>query len=185
MNFWQRWSRRGKWERELSEELRDHFEKQVAANIAAGIPADEARRQATLKFGAVEGVKEDCREQRSGFWLDTLFADLRYALRMLRKNPSFAAVAILTLALGIGANTAIFSVLNGVILKPLPYPHADRLALIWTELASAGQKRVPTSGPDMIDLARRSRLFESVGGIWVGSSALTGTGEPEQSSSVS
>jgi hypothetical protein len=130
-------------------------------------------------------VKEDCREQRSGFWLDTLFADLRYALRMLRKNPSFAAVAILTLALGIGANTAIFSVLNGVILKPLPYPHADRLALIWTELASAGQKRVPTSGPDMIDLARRSRLFESVGGIWVGSSALTGTGEPEQSSSVS
>jgi putative ABC transport system permease protein len=67
-----------------------------------------------------------------------------------------------------------------VILKPLPYPRADRLALIWTELASAGQKRVPTSGPDMIDLARRSRFFESVGGIWVGSSALTGTGEPEQ-----
>jgi predicted permease len=171
---------RENWERDVREELRDHFEKQVAANIAAGIPADEARRQATLKFGAVEGVKEDCREQRSGFWLDTLLADLCYALRMLRKNPSFAAVAILTLALGIGANTAIFSVLNGVILKPLPYPRADRLALIWTELASAGQKRVPTSGPDMIDLARRSRSFESVGGIWVGSSALTGTGEPEQ-----
>ncbi|MGH9745225.1 MAG: ADOP family duplicated permease [Candidatus Acidiferrales bacterium] len=173
-------SRHENWERDLREELRHHFEKQVAANVAAGLSAEEARRQATLQFGAVEGVKEDCREQRSGFWFEAVVADVRYALRMLRKNPGFAIIAILTLALGIGANTAIFSVLNGVILKPLPYAQPDRLALIWTELASAGQKRAPSSGPDMIDIARRSRLLQDVGGIWVGSSALTGTGEPEQ-----
>jgi putative ABC transport system permease protein len=174
------WFSRRKWEQDASDELRFHIEQQTAANIAAGMASGEARRQAALQFGAVEGVKEDCREQRSGFWFEALMADVRYALRMLRKSPGFAASAILTLALGIGANTAIFSVLNSVILKPLPYPHADRLALIWTELASAGQKRVPSSGPDMMDLKRRSSLFQDVGGIWVGSSGLTGEGEPEQ-----
>ncbi|HTP44351.1 MAG TPA: ABC transporter permease [Candidatus Acidoferrum sp.] len=168
------------WERELREELCHHFEKQVEALIAEGMAPEEARRQAKLQFGAVEGVKQDCREQRRGFWLDALLADLRYALRMLRKSPAFAAIAILTLALGIGANTAIFSVLNGVILKPLPYAQPDRLALIWTDLKSAGQTRAPSSGPDMIDLQRRSRLFEGVEGIWVGSSAITSVGEPEQ-----
>ena len=174
------WRSRKKWEQNANEELRFHIEQQTAANIAAGMSPEEARRQAALQFGALESVKEDCREQRGGFWFELLVADLRYALRMLRKSPGFAAIAILTLALGIGANTAIFSVLDGVVLKSLPYPHADRLALIWTELTSAGQTRVPSSGPDMVDLARRSRLFESIGGIWVGSSALTGTGEPEQ-----
>src|SRR4029077_12921318 len=168
------------WERDMREELHHHFEKQVAANVAAGMSPEAARRQAKLQFGAVEGVKEDCREQRRGFWLEALWSDVRYALRMLRKNPGFAIIAILTLALGIGANTSIFSVLNGVILKPLPYAQPDRLALIWTELSIAGQKRAPSSGPDMIDIARRSRLLQDVGGIWVGSSALTGTGEPEQ-----
>jgi predicted permease len=171
---------RKRWEQDASEELRFHIEQQIASNIAAGMTREEARRQATLQFGAVEGVKEDCREQRRGFWLETLWADVRYALRMLRKNPGFAAIAMLTLALGIGANTAIFSVLDGVILKPLPYPQADRLTLIWTDLKDAGQMRVPFSGPDLMDVKRRARLFQDVGGTWVGSAALTGTGEPEQ-----
>jgi predicted permease len=174
------WFSRNRWEQETSEELRFHIDRQTAANIAAGMSAPEARRQAMLQFGAVEGVKENCREQRRGFWLETLWADVRYGIRMLRKNPGFAAIAILTLALGIGANTAIFSVLDAVILKPLPYPQADRLALIWTELRDAGQTRVPFSGPDMMDVKRRSRLFQDVAGTWVGSAALTGTGEPEQ-----
>src|ERR1700740_764564 len=162
------WLSRKKWEQDANEELRFHIEQQTAANIAAGMSPEEARRQAVLQFGAVEGVKEDCREQRSGLWLDTLFADARYALRMLRKNPGFAAIAILTLALGIGANTAIFSVLNGVILKPLPSAQPDRLVLIWSELKLAGQSRVPSSGPDLADLKSRSGLLQSVGGIWVG-----------------
>jgi putative ABC transport system permease protein len=179
MNFrW--WNARRKWEQAASEELRFHIEQQTAANLAAGMAPDEARRQAVLQLGAVEGVKESCREQRRGFWLETLAADLRYALRMLRKNPGFTCVVVLTLALGIGANTAIFSVLDAVILKPLPYPQADRVALLWTDLKSAGQTRAPFSAPDMFDIERRSRLIQSVGGIWVGSAALTGTGEPEQ-----
>jgi predicted permease len=168
------------WERDLRDELDHHFEKQVEALIQGGVAPEEARRQAALQFGATEGVKEDCRAQRRGFWLDTLLADVRFALRMLRKNPGFTAIAILTLALGIGANTAIFSVLDGVILKPLSYSQPDRLALVWSELKPAGQSRVPSSAPDLADLKNRSRLLQRLGGIWVGSAALMGTGEPEQ-----
>ena len=180
MKFWRRPFSRKSWEVDMSEELRFHVEQQTAANLAAGMTPQEARRQAVLQFGAVEGVKDGCREQRRGFWLETLRADARYALRMLRKNPGFSAVAILTLALGIGANTAIFSVLDAVVLKPLPYSQADRLSLIWTDLKIAGQTRAPFSGPDMIDMSKRSRLLQDVGAIWVGNAALTGTGEPEQ-----
>ena len=81
------WLSRKKWEQELDDELRFHIERQTAENIAAGIAPEEARRQAVLQLGAAEGVKEDCREQRRGFWLETLWADIRYGLRMLRKDP--------------------------------------------------------------------------------------------------
>src|SRR5215469_10055662 len=180
MRSWRRRLSRKTWERELDDEMRDHIERQIAANIANGMPLAEARRQATLRFGAVEGAKEDCREQRRGFWFETLWTDTRYGVRVLRKNPGFSAVAILTLALGIGADTAIFSVLNAVVLHPLPYPHADHLALIWTDLRTAGQSRAPFSGPDMMDMKHGSHLLSEVGGIWAGTAALTGVGEPEQ-----
>jgi putative ABC transport system permease protein len=178
MTFWRRWSGRSKWERELSEELRDHFEKQVAANVAGGIPADEARRQATLKFGAVEGVKEDCREQRSGFWLETLLADLRYALRMFRKNPGFAAIAILTLALGIGANTAIFSVVEGVMLAPLPYFQPDRLVMVW-QYNRTLKHVISVSYPDFLDWQRDARSFQQMAAFGWQDRDLTGPGTPE------
>src|ERR1700751_3802432 len=168
---------RENWERDMREELRDHIEKQVAANVAAGIPADEARRQATLKFGAVEGVKEDCREQRSGFWLDALLADLRYALRMFRKNPGFAAIAILTLALGIGANTAIFSVVEGVILAPLPYFQPDRLVMVWEN--NPRFPRVFVSYPNFLDWQHSARSFRQMAAFMEQGVDLTGPGAPE------
>jgi predicted permease len=180
MNFWRRQNPGDQWEENLNEELRFHLEKQMALYISAGRSAQEARRLALLEFGGIESVKEECREHRKTFLLETLGGDLRYGLRMLRMNPGFTAIAVLTLALGIGANTAIFSLLDAVVLKPLPYPQANRLALIWTEMRSAGQSRAPSSGPDLMDIRHRAKLLQEAGGIWVGSAALTGTGEPEQ-----
>jgi len=125
---YRRWFRRKtQFEQEMTEELRDHLERQTGANIAAGMTPAEARRQARLQLGAVEAVKENCREQRRGFWLETLAADVRYALRTLRKNPGFTAVAILILALGIGGTTSVFSVVDRILFRSLPYPHDERL----------------------------------------------------------
>ena len=180
MSFWRRQHAANRWEENLNDELRFHLEKQTALYVSAGMSAEDARRKALLEFGGLESVKEDCREHRRTFWLATLWTDLHYGLRMLRMNSGFAAIAILTLALGIGANTAIFSVLDAVVLKPLPYPQANRLVLIWTDMKNAGQTRVPSSGPDLVDIRHRSRLLQDVGGIWVGSAAVTGNGEPEQ-----
>jgi putative ABC transport system permease protein len=115
------------WEQELNDELRFHLEKQIAWKISAGIPPDEARRQAVLEFGGVEAVKEDCRGQRRGFWLETLWGDVRYGLRMLGNNPAFAIVTILTLAAGIGVTSAVFSFVDRNLFRSLPYPNDDRL----------------------------------------------------------
>ncbi len=115
------------WEQDLNDELRFHMEKQITLKISAGIPPEEARRQAVLEFGGVEAVKEDCREQRRGFWLETLWGDVRYGLRMLRKSPAFAVIAILTLAAGIGVTSAVFSFVDRNLFRSLPYPHDDRL----------------------------------------------------------
>jgi putative ABC transport system permease protein len=103
---------------------------------------------------------------------------VHFATRMLRSSPGFTAVAVLTLALGIGANTAIFSVVNAVLLRPLPYPNAKRLAMIWSTWGN--ETRGPASGPELIELRNRSRAFEEIAGIWVTSGTITGTVEPEQ-----
>jgi len=128
MSNWRRWfSRKKKWEQDMHDELRFYVERQTAENIAAGLPPEEARRQAVLQLGALEGLKEGCREQRRGFWMESFSVDVRYALRILRKNPSFAIVAILTLALGIGATSSVFSAVDRILFRSLPYPQADQL----------------------------------------------------------
>jgi putative ABC transport system permease protein len=113
--------------REVDEELQFHLEQQTEANIAAGMPPQEARRQAIIAFGGVEHAREECREQRPGYFVETLLQDVRYAMRGFRRNPVFTITVVLTLMLGIGATTAVFSVVDRILFRSLPYAHADRL----------------------------------------------------------
>jgi predicted permease len=182
MSFLERWFRRGNWEREMRDELRFHIDQQTVANIAAGMPREEAWRQALLQFGGSEAIKEDCREQRSGFWLDTLLADARFALRMLRKNPGFTAVAVLTLALGIGATTAVFSVVNAILLKPLPYPNSDKIVMLWWKApissAQFDADRFPWGKRDFLHVSQSSKAFQSLGAFKSDFFNFAGSGEP-------
>lgn len=130
MNWWHRLLRRRKMEEQLEKELHFHIEEHAADLVARGCDPEEARRQARLDLGGPEQVKENCRDARGTRWLEDLLDDFRYAMRMLRRNPGFAAVALLTLALGSGATTVMFTVVNGVLLKPLAYPEPGRLVAL-------------------------------------------------------
>jgi len=172
------WFSRKKWEHEANEELRFHIEQQTAANIAAGMAAEEARRQAVLQLGAIEGVKEAIREQRRGFWLETLWADLRYGLRMMVRSPGFTLIAILTLGLGIGANTAIFSIVYAALLRPLPYPAPDQLVIVYEAKPQQDIKKTGTSYPNFEVWRRENHVFSELAGNATHELTLTGQGEP-------
>ena len=161
MTNWRRWfSRKEKWEQDLQEELRFHVERQTAENIATGLPPEEARRQAVLQLGALEGVKENCREQRGGFWLESFYADVRYGLRILRKNPGFTIVAILTLALGIGATSSVFSAVDRTLFRSLPYPQADQLVSFG--LTAPIERNEFMLGSNYVDWRRAPGPFQSM-----------------------
>jgi predicted permease len=165
-------------EERLEAELYAHLELAAEENVRRGISQDEAQYAARREFGGVEQTKENYREQRGLPFFETLWNDVRFGLRMLAKTPGFTAVAILTLAVGIGANTAIFSVVHAVLLAPFPYPTPERLAIVWSVYGKEG--RAPASGPELTYLRERSRMFDEFGGIWAQSGALTGEREPEQ-----
>lgn len=171
--------RRRQLEDELDEELRCHFDLLVDRYTARGMTPDEARRAARMDMEGVEVVKENVRDSFAGAALANFSQDLRYGWRSLRKTPSFAAVAIATLALGIGVNTAIFSVFYAVLVRLLPFDHPQQLALVWSNFEKTGAKRAVTSGPILYELEHRSRALEKIAAIWVGTGTFTGEGDPE------
>ncbi len=151
---------------ELDEELRFHVEKQIEANIAAGMSADEARRQALSLFGGVEAVKEECRDARPARLLADLLRDLRYSLRQLRRSPGFTAVAVITLALGIAATTAVFSIVNAFLIRPLPFDRPDQLVHIWQTDRQQGAEEERVSAPNFRDWTEQNKIFSSLGAYY-------------------
>jgi predicted permease len=164
-------------EKQLAKELDFHVEQRIAGHVAAGMRPEEARRQARIEFGGMEAVKEDCREARRVHIIETLIQDVRYALRLLRKNPGFTAAVVLTLALGIGANTAMFSVVEGVVLAPLRYFQPDRLVMVWE--SNPRFPRVWVSYPNFQDWQRTARSFRQMAAFMERGVDLTGPGTPE------
>ncbi|HXJ94339.1 MAG TPA: ABC transporter permease [Terriglobia bacterium] len=155
-----------------------HLEMLLEENVHRGMPPEEARCAALRAFGGVEQVKEEYREKRSLPMIETLAQDLHYGLRQLRRNSGFTVVAVLTLALGIGANTAIFSVVNTVLLQPLPYRDADRLVMVWGNDRPHGYDTDQVSPPDFRDWQSQNRVFEAMAGSTDVMYTLTGAGEP-------
>jgi len=172
--------RRNAVEAELDDELRFHFEQQVEKCIRAGMTREEGRRQARLSVGGIDQVKEECREERGVQHMENLLQDLRYGWRMLVKKPAFTIVAVLTLALGVGANTAIFSIVNAVLLRSLPYRDPDRLVRVFFNEPGVGLRDVRFSKPELDDLQTRAGVFEDVTPIFEGSEDLTGVQQPER-----
>jgi putative ABC transport system permease protein len=155
-------------ERELDDELRFHLERQIGKYLKSGMSEKGATRRARLEFGGIDQVKDECRDARGISFVETLMQDMRYAARTLLRSPAFTACAVLTLALGIGANTAIFSVVNSVLLNPLPYPDAQAL------LAA----RSNDSRPNLKDIQRQTSSFAGSGGVNIEPMDFTGNGEP-------
>src|SRR6185369_3337569 len=167
-------ARRHTIERGLDDEIRFHVDQQTEKNQRAGMSPDEARRQALVSFGGTERAKESAREEMRAMLIEDTLRDLRYGLRSLRRNPLFAIAVLTTLAIGIGANTAIFSVVNGVLIAPLPYPDSARLI-------SMAHSETLGSAPFLYYTEREeNRTLEGVGAYNTGTASITGRGEPEQ-----
>jgi predicted permease len=164
---------------DLDEEIREHIERETQDNIERGMSPEDARYAALRKFGNVTLVKEDTRAVWSMVWLEGLLQDIRYGLRMLYKAPGFTAAAIIALALGIGANTALFSVVNGVLLRPLPFRDPNGLAVI-SLLNSKTRETFPLCDADFLDWRAQNQSFTAVTAFVQNRFNLTGSGRPEQ-----
>jgi putative ABC transport system permease protein len=170
--------RRRRSDRDLEDELRVHLELAADDERRRGDPEGSAVRAARLRVGAVAQAMEAQRDQRSLAWLEDLARDLRFACRTLRKAPGFTAAAVVTLALGIGVNTAIFSVVNGVLLNPLPYSEPDRLVALYSR--TADQRRDNSSYPNFLDWVRGNHSFSDLAAFREDGLNLIGLGQPER-----
>jgi putative ABC transport system permease protein len=164
---------------DIDREMRSHVELQVEANIRAGMSPDEARKQAMRSFGNVNRAVDAAYDVKGGGMLETLTQDIRYGARMLAKHRAFTAVAVLTLALGIGANTAIFSVVNELLLRPLPFRNADRVVTLW-EVTPEGRHQNTTSRANFRAWKNQSTSYEYMAAFTDQRMNLTGNGEPEE-----
>jgi len=165
-------------EKQLDAELRFHLDQQIKDYIAAGMNPEEARRRAKLAFGGLEPIKEDCREARRANFLETLLQDMRHGMRMLRNNPGFTAAAAVTLALGIGANTAIFSIVNAAILRPLPYKDSSRIVMVNSHTAMFPTFSLGISWPDVQQIRSQASSLEQTAAYTGADKTLTGKGDP-------
>jgi putative ABC transport system permease protein len=164
----------------LVAELQFHLDQQVAENIAAGMRPDEARRAARLMFGNPAALGETTRETWGWQWLEQLLQDVRYAVRTLRKSPGFTAIAVLTLTLGIGANTAIFSVVNASLLRPLPFPSSSQLVDLWAHSSVFDFPDLGLSLPDIADIRAQNTVFSGIAPYRFSGMTLTGRGAPQR-----
>ncbi len=170
-------------ETELEEELRFHFENEVEKYKGRGMASEEALRLARLSFGGHDQIKEDCREARGTNLLESCLHDIRYGLRVLCKNPGFVIVAVLTLSLGVGSSAIIYSLVDTILLRPLPYPNAGRVAMLW-QVAPAGSffgtQSIPWEPQEFRLLGKTSTAFQNLGAFKKQSFNLTGVTPPER-----
>src|SRR5687767_9969378 len=169
-------------DREMDAEMRFHVDMEAAELERMGVPADEARRRALASFGGVQRYKEEGHEARGGTWVEDLIRDTRYGLRSLARSRGYTAVVVLTLALGIAANSSIFSVANGILFKPLPYRDPARLTVLWDGMDWIGVPEAWVTGPEIVRLRREAARFEGFAALRGGSSTLDASGgaEPQQ-----
>ncbi len=177
--YWNDLFSRKRNEAELDEEFAFHLEMQEKENLRAGMSSESASRAALIEFGGVEQIKEEVRGQRLGFWLETIFKDGVFGVRMLRKTPALTFVSLITLSLAIGACTALFSIYNAILLRPLPYPEPQELVQIWDTNKSKGITKIGISAGNVEDWKERSRGLNGIAAYYTMGRTLTDANQSE------
>jgi len=178
---WRRWLGRNDREANLERELSFHIEERIADMVRSGVSEEAARRQVRLEFGAAEQVKDECRDVRPARWAETFLQDVRYAWRNLRRNPGFTAVAVATLALGIGGLTAMFSAFDTILVRPLPYADPDRLVMVWDDLSKTDDRTKSAPAPaEWYEWRRLNTVFSGIASTQPTDATLSGDAQPEQ-----